>query len=656
MRSTENIKRSIQKLQDKTTPQLDKRTLDDIYSAMDAQQLSQTKPSMWRKIMHSKTTKIAAGFIIIFMVLFGFNLIDSQNGTAFANAIEKLAAAQTAKFDLSIEFGEQPPQTSTFLYDANGYIKQNMANGVVNVIDYNKRKVLSLDPETMTAALRDIKNGSFHSALREIFIKFPDMIAEAMDLADNNVLSLGTATIDGRSAYGYQIETTVQKPGLYWQGKGTLTIWADAETDFPLEVQWYSEMTDMRVTVSNIRLDLTFDPEETSFIIPKGYTLENHVSKPVESANSQHGTAYNEKTFDPNLIGLLEGLDEKEQTLVKLFHSWTVLTKGKFPSSLTTDAIKDIDPDAEMSFSQELWSYSLSVDLPNIMGNILSSMFDPKTLSEEQRKEISTQINKQLRECKGLIYEEFAHKFREKNGFEYDQFGKLIEDIGAGFEVVFKMPGKSDWHYNGTGAKLGDAGTAIFWYKPKGSDSYRAIFGDLTIEDVAKEDLYLLETPSDEEIDQNANKLLETAIQLGAGIPKDKRAIVLRVLTLKEKDLIKGLATYLEFSDGTYPPTMNFDKAFAKHLDGFLAEAYKNQQIDKKQGEAKTLDISFAAFFFDKLTRQKKDPVYYGETVTVKDTDKVLVRWKISKKRYRVVYGSLKAETVTAEKLAELEK
>ena len=162
--------------------------------------------------------------------------------------------------------------------------------------------------------------------------------------------------------------------------------------------------------------------------------------------------------------------------------------------------------------------------------------------------------------------------------------------------------------------------------------------------------------PSDEEIDQNANDLLEAAIQLGADIPKDKRATVLRVLSLKEKDLIKGLATYLEFSDGTYPPTLNFDKAFVKHLDGFLAKAYRDRKFDKKQGDAKTLDIGFAGFFYNKLTRQKKDPVYYGETITVNDTDKVLVRWKISRNRYRVVYGSLKSETVTTEKLAELEK
>jgi outer membrane lipoprotein-sorting protein len=46
-----------------------------------------------------------------------------------------------------------------------------------------------------------------------------------------------------------------------------------------------------------------------------------------------------------------------------------------------------------------------------------------------------------------------------------------------------------DWHYAGADVKLGDAGKAIFWYRPKESNSYRVIYGDLSVKDVAPEDL-----------------------------------------------------------------------------------------------------------------------------------------------------------------------
>jgi hypothetical protein len=32
-------------------------------------------------------------------------------------------------------------------------------------------------------------------------------------------------------------------------------------------------------------------------------------------------------------------------------------------------------------------------------------------------------------------------------------------------------------------------GTAIFWYKPKGSQTYKVIYGDLSIKEVAEGDL-----------------------------------------------------------------------------------------------------------------------------------------------------------------------
>lgn len=46
-----------------------------------------------------------------------------------------------------------------------------------------------------------------------------------------------------------------------------------------------------------------------------------------------------------------------------------------------------------------------------------------------------------------------------------------------------------DFHYAGAGVKLGDAGKAIFWYRPKDAKTYRVIYGDLSVKDVAPQDL-----------------------------------------------------------------------------------------------------------------------------------------------------------------------
>ena len=49
------------------------------------------------------------------------------------------------------------------------------------------------------------------------------------------------------------------------------------------------------------------------------------------------------------------------------------------------------------------------------------------------------------------------------------------------FTRAFQGEGK--WYYRGQGMRLGEAATAIFWYRPKDSATYRVIYGDLHVED-----------------------------------------------------------------------------------------------------------------------------------------------------------------------------
>lgn len=49
--------------------------------------------------------------------------------------------------------------------------------------------------------------------------------------------------------------------------------------------------------------------------------------------------------------------------------------------------------------------------------------------------------------------------------------------------------GEGKWHWNGVGVELGDTETPIFWYRPEDSETWRVIYGDLHVEDVAEQDL-----------------------------------------------------------------------------------------------------------------------------------------------------------------------
>lgn len=54
---------------------------------------------------------------------------------------------------------------------------------------------------------------------------------------------------------------------------------------------------------------------------------------------------------------------------------------------------------------------------------------------------------------------------------------------------TFEMHHKGPWRYAGKGIQFGDADTPVLWYRAEGSQTYRVIYGDLTVRDVAEKDL-----------------------------------------------------------------------------------------------------------------------------------------------------------------------
>ena len=125
-----------------------------------------------------------------------------------------------------------------------------------------------------------------------------------------------------------------------------------------------------------------------------------------------------------------------------------------------------------------------------------------------------------------------------------------------------------------------------------------------------------------------------------------------------EEAAIKGLKLFADLAKH-YPTSLN-GKEFteqSRELIGFDASSWKELPNDEKARRNKEIlkPIVGLGVFYKVLVEEKKDPTYYGETVSPDDPDKVLLRWKLDGGRYRVIYSDLHAETVSPEKLAELE-
>jgi len=76
-----------------------------------------------------------------------------------------------------------------------------------------------------------------------------------------------------------------------------------------------------------------------------------------------------------------------------------------------------------------------------------------------------------------------------QSGLSVDEAGKVAMKLPRGMFFLQLLETDGKYHYAGKGVKLGEADKAIFWYQPEGSDTYRVIYGDLSVKDVAAENL-----------------------------------------------------------------------------------------------------------------------------------------------------------------------
>jgi len=344
--------------------------------------------SVWRTIMRSPITKIAAVAVVITGVLVVMHFAGLSTGTVtFADVIKPILNAQTAVLDIIV--GEEEAGGPVIHDQIKGpFIRRTFSNmeDVVSIIDLETSRILSLTVSKKEAAYVDLKGlpsmPNYLDMLRNI-------ISELQESPHFEVEELGTQEIDGREAVGF----------LARHPKAEVTIWADPETALPIRIEQVAGQ--MKVICKNVRFDVPMDELLFSMDVPEGYTLQQVELDLMGST---------EEDF-------IEGLRVRAE----------VFGDDQFPDSV---AVEDFIKEA-----------------PSI-----EKKTEDLGLSTEQETELGMKLSRHLL-----------------------------------FIRFFK--GQGQWHYAGSGVKLGDAEKAIFWYQPKDSETWRVIYGDLSVKDVAPENL-----------------------------------------------------------------------------------------------------------------------------------------------------------------------
>jgi outer membrane lipoprotein-sorting protein len=294
-----------------------------------------------QQAMRFSITGLAAAIAFVMVVVGAVVWFHGSSATfAFADFIQPILTAKTAKYKQTIEIEGQPARTITsqwMVLDAKRS-RMEIADQYIHITDWSKGKSLSLMPVTRHATIleyADTKNAS----------NDPSMWLRLLQMAGNNKTKdfrfepLGEREFDGCRAMGFRISV---KDGR------SQDLWGDPKTGLPVRVEM-SANNNTKVVISDFVFNADMDESLFSVEPPAGYTVD-----------------YQKADTRPH----------EEKDLIEMFRQYTKLCHGVFPDSLDSDKVT--------------WTFWKTYHTANIFGM--------KELDEKRRHEFEEQAGNAMEE------------------------------------------------------------------------------------------------------------------------------------------------------------------------------------------------------------------------------------------------------------------
>jgi hypothetical protein len=424
----------------KTNSDVDKVVLDDAVRAMSKSKQKTpvyNKPDIRRMIMKSRMTKSAAAAVIIIAVLTITNSFNSNHGTVFAQVSNQIDKAKTITWK------------ETF------YIQVTSKDGKRTWIETETRQCAYKVP----GLYRVIHNETVHGQVKH------EIITDTINLKQLSLVpetskatlsELATTIYDSRGAFYWEKEY-IKEHNLEWVGKrkaeiGEINVfrsafWDKADNEDWSYDFWIDAETKQLIAVQIPGSDI-YDPEKDPV---RKNPPETDWSTKTPICSIKHDINY-----DVELDEALFRLEPPEGYTIQTEHRKQVTEE---------EMINFLGILAEYynkSFPEQLFPVAVTSDKLNA---IEAKSENSRTTAEQKLLET---IN--------------HYKMANLNMLP---IGHFIEDHTI----------KNSFRYIGKGVHLGDQDRIVCWYKLKDSNTYRAVYGDLTVDDIEPEDLPLKVEP-----------------------------------------------------------------------------------------------------------------------------------------------------------------
>jgi len=302
MTDQENIKKLINKADATTKPEADERILSDALDGLEKLKEKQAalKPNIWRIIMKSKITKLAAAAVVIIAVLIGIYHFDGSidgSSVAWAGLAEKVESVENVVFRLTADVKMQGmPQGQTPKTEAIAYYSSEHGSRVENYINDKLSFTMYLNPKEniFVSVMPDQKK------FMKVTDKSPDELKQIAEKDDPRVMvrhmmstgyeQLGRDKINGIDVEGIVCTGPGVMSGMFEDA--TARLWVEIGTDFPVRIEIEGIVAggqmEMSMVMDDFQWNVDLDPALFVPDIPSDYT-----SMEMNLPEVNEGTAIN---------------------------------------------------------------------------------------------------------------------------------------------------------------------------------------------------------------------------------------------------------------------------------------------------------------------------------------------------------------------------
>lgn len=118
-----------------------------------------------------------------------------------------------------------------------------------------------------------------------------------------------------------------------------------------------------------------------------------------------------------------------------------------------------------------------------------AGLFPASLATSEIEKGVTYGIQERIDEKFGNWRADIESRKRVLASPEFQEFMETGKKLGRGIGFLGSISLTTAWHYAGKDVRIGTLERPIFWYLPNNSDKYRVIYADLTVKEIAKDDL-----------------------------------------------------------------------------------------------------------------------------------------------------------------------